>query len=76
MSLCVTYHIIISDILWKKDDPHVLYSCSRDQCLFQHVFIDASRPANNLVPAGIDMDVNGHVSMAIWEKPDKSSIYI
>lgn len=57
-------------IIWRKDDPHVLYSCSRDFYLFQHVFKDAKRPADELVPAGLDMSIHGDISYATLEKPD------
>lgn len=61
---------VATGIIWRKDDPHVLYSSSRDCYLYQHVFKDAKRPADELVPAGLDMSIHGDISYATLEKPD------
>ncbi|KAK3108630.1 hypothetical protein FSP39_012068, partial [Pinctada imbricata] len=63
---------VTTGIIWRRDDPHVIYSCSRDQYLYQHIFIDAHRPANKLVPSGIDMNVTGGIAMAMMEKQEKT----
>lgn len=64
------YFFLYIGIIWRKDDPHVLYSSSRDCYLYQHVFKDAKRPADELVPAGLDMSIHGDISYATLEKPD------
>lgn len=64
------YFSIYLGIIWRKDDPHVLYSSSRDCYLYQHVFKDAKRPADELVPAGLDMSIHGDISYATLDKPD------
>ncbi|XP_048745682.2 GATOR complex protein WDR24-like isoform X1 [Ostrea edulis] len=61
---------VATGIIWRRDDPHVIYSSSRDFYLYQHVFKDAKRPADELVPAGLDMSIHGDISYATLEKPD------
>jgi hypothetical protein len=66
----IIYSYIHQGIIWRKDDPHVIYSSSKDFYLYQHVFKDAKRPADELVPAGLDLSIHGDISYATLEKPD------
>ncbi|XP_069111272.1 GATOR2 complex protein WDR24-like [Argopecten irradians] len=67
---------VTTDIVWKKEDPHMFYSCSKDCTLYQHVFKDAKRPADLVTPSGIDMNLDYMVSHAHGERTlstDKNS---
>ncbi|XP_064614643.1 LOW QUALITY PROTEIN: GATOR2 complex protein WDR24-like [Liolophura sinensis] len=55
-------------LAWKHQDPHVFLSCGRDNTLYQHVFRDAIRPADHIVPAGLDFSLHGAVSFANCDK--------
>ncbi|OWF39356.1 WD repeat-containing protein 24 [Mizuhopecten yessoensis] len=59
---------VTTDIVWKKEDPHMFYSCSKDCTLYQHVFKDAKRPADHVTPSGIDMNLDYTVSHAHGER--------
>lgn len=39
------------------------------------MFKDAKRPADELVPAGLDMSIHGDISYATLEKPDLTGKY-
>lgn len=59
---------ILLGIVWKKDDGHTFYSSGKDNFLYQHVFKDAIRPADKVVPDGLDVSVIGHVTQATKDK--------
>ena len=60
----MNYQMIISGILFKNQDPYVIMSGGKDNYLCQHVFKDAKKPANDLIPAGIALSVEGTVGHA------------
>ncbi|XP_071158267.1 GATOR2 complex protein WDR24-like isoform X1 [Mytilus galloprovincialis] len=59
---------VATGIVWKKDDGHTFYSSGKDNFLYQHVFKDAIRPADKVVPDGLDVSVIGHVTQATKDK--------
>ncbi|PVD30506.1 hypothetical protein C0Q70_09773 [Pomacea canaliculata] len=54
-------------VLW-KDDPHVFLSTGKDQMLIQHLFNDAKRPADSVIPSGIDISIYGDMCHATRDK--------
>lgn len=48
-----------------------MLSGSKDSLLYQHVFRDAKRPGEELVPAGVDISVHGIVGHANSDKQGK-----
>ena len=46
----------------------MMLSGSKDSMLMQHVFRDAKRPGENLVPAGLDLSIHGTVGHANSDK--------
>lgn len=59
---------VATGIVWRKEDGHTFYSCGKDNYLYQHVFKDSVRPADKVVPDGLDISVLGHVSHATKDK--------
>ncbi|KAL8586391.1 hypothetical protein ACOMHN_023006 [Nucella lapillus] len=53
-------------VQWK--DPHVLLSTGKDNMLIQHVFTDAKRPGDHVIPSGLDISVHGDIGLAYREK--------
>ncbi|XP_076468926.1 GATOR2 complex protein WDR24-like [Babylonia areolata] len=49
-------------VQWK--DLHVLLSTGKDSMLIQHVFNDAKRPGDHVIPSGVDISVYGDISLA------------
>ncbi|XP_060562640.1 GATOR complex protein WDR24-like isoform X2 [Ruditapes philippinarum] len=62
---------VTTSMLFKNKDPHVMLSGSKDSYLYQHVFRDAKRPGEELVPAGLDFSVYGTVGHANSDKQGK-----
>ncbi|XP_041367417.1 GATOR complex protein WDR24-like [Gigantopelta aegis] len=60
-------------IVW-KNDPHIFLTSGKDDLIIQHVFKDAKRPADLVVPAGIDMSIDGHISHAYAEKQGSNNV--
>ena len=67
--------VSIEGIVWKKSDPHVFYSSSKDGMLYQHIFKDANRPADKVVPSGLDMNLSGNVLHSHGSKSSQSELY-
>ncbi|XP_046560115.1 GATOR complex protein WDR24-like [Haliotis rubra] len=63
---------VTTGIVW-RDDNHFFLSCSKDGHVIQHMFKDAKRPADNVVPSGIDINITGEISHAYYDKPDSSA---
>ncbi|WAQ94821.1 WDR24-like protein [Mya arenaria] len=61
------------DKMIKNKDPHVMISGSKDSMLSQHVFRDAKRPGEDLVPSGLDLSVHGMVGHANSDRQGKLS---
>ncbi|CAH1788742.1 unnamed protein product, partial [Owenia fusiformis] len=59
---------VVTGIVWKQNDPHVFLSSSKDCTLWQHMFKDASRPANSANPVGLSINIRGDVSHAFSDK--------
>ncbi|KAK6165695.1 hypothetical protein SNE40_022574 [Patella caerulea] len=57
---------VVSSIVWL--DTHIFFTCGKDGYLVQHSFKDAKRPADSVIPSGVDMDLFGHVSHAFGER--------
>ena len=53
--------------MW-KNDPDIFLTSGKDDMIIQHVFKDAKRPADLVVPAGIDISIDGNISHAYAEK--------
>lgn len=64
--ICV-YLVFVAGVLW-KDDPHVFLSTGKDQMLIQHLFNDAKRPADSVIPSGIDISIYGDMCHATRDK--------
>ncbi|XP_052812838.1 GATOR complex protein WDR24-like isoform X1 [Mya arenaria] len=64
---------VTSSLLFKNKDPHVMISGSKDSMLSQHVFRDAKRPGEDLVPSGLDLSVHGMVGHANSDRQGKLS---
>ncbi|XP_052255836.1 GATOR complex protein WDR24-like isoform X2 [Dreissena polymorpha] len=62
-----------TSMMFKNKDPHVMLSASKDSYLYQHVFRDAKRPAEDLVPAGLGISVQGIVGHANSDRQGKLS---
>ncbi|KAL4222635.1 WD repeat-containing protein 24 [Mactra antiquata] len=62
---------VTTSIIFKNKDPYVMLSGSKDSLLYQHVFRDAKRPGEELVPAGVDVSVHGLVGHANSNKQGK-----
>lgn len=62
---------VTTSMVFKNKDPHVMLSGSKDSYLYQHVFRDAKRPGEELVPAGLDLSVYGTVGHANSDKQGK-----
>ncbi|XP_034949561.1 GATOR complex protein WDR24 [Chelonus insularis] len=54
---------VTTGIAW-RGDPHSFISTSRDCTLYHHMFQDATRPASQANPQGIDLNPNGDVGFA------------
>nr|KAG5698058.1 hypothetical protein BaRGS_016706 [Batillaria attramentaria] len=54
-------------LIW-KDEPHTFLSTGKDSMLIQHIFNDAKRPADSVIPAGIDISIHGDFCCAFREK--------
>ena len=70
MSLCAidTLVVMVTGIVWKHNDPHVFLSSSKDSTLYQHMFRDATRPADNANPIGVDINICGDIAHASSDK--------
>ena len=55
-------------IVWKHGDPHTFLSSSKDCMLYQHLFRDATRPADAANPVGIDINPTGSILYASSDK--------
>ncbi|KAJ8314741.1 hypothetical protein KUTeg_006891 [Tegillarca granosa] len=64
----IEHRDVTTGIVWRKEDPHIFYSVSKDSFLYQHVFKDAIRPADKLIPSGLSMNLLGDVSYASENK--------
>ena len=64
---------LVSGIVFRNKDPHVILSGSKDSYLYQHVTRDAKRPGEDLVPAGLDLSVYGTVGHA---NSDRQGMYV
>ena len=53
-------------IQWK--DPHVLLSTGKDSMLHQHIFQNAKRPGDHVIPSGVDISIHGDIGLAYREK--------
>ena len=62
-------------ILFKNQDPHVILSAGKDNYLYQHVFRDARKPANDLIPTGVALSVEGTVGHAFQVKRGENKRY-
>ncbi len=51
----------------------MLLSSSKDCTVYQHMFKDAKRPADEMNPVGFDISVHGDVLSAMSEKISKPS---
>ncbi|ELT99584.1 hypothetical protein CAPTEDRAFT_201741 [Capitella teleta] len=63
----------VTGISWKQNNPHVFFSSSKDSTLYQHMFRDATRPANDANPVGISISVHGSVAYASSDKLNSST---
>jgi hypothetical protein len=52
-----------------------MLSGSKDSFLYQHVFRDAKRPGEELVPAGLDFSVYGTVGHANSDKQGRLFVH-
>ncbi|KAK7484912.1 hypothetical protein BaRGS_00023832 [Batillaria attramentaria] len=59
-------------LIW-KDEPHTFLSTGKDSMLIQHIFNDAKRPADSVIPAGIDISIHGDFCCAFREKNNTTS---
>ena len=59
---------MFSGIVWKHGDPHVFLSSSKDYTVYQHMFRDATRPADNANPVGVHISISGDVAHASSDK--------
>lgn len=64
---------VTTGVVWRRQ-PHVFLSTSRDCTLYQHVFRDALRPANNANPQGVSLNIMGDVMYATRINPSTSSV--
>lgn len=62
---------VTTSIMFKNKDPHVMLSGSKDCFLYQHVFRDAKRPGEELIPSGLDLSVYGVIGHAGSDKQGK-----
>ncbi|KAK2168595.1 hypothetical protein NP493_1217g00028 [Ridgeia piscesae] len=59
---------VVTGIVWKHGDPHTFLSSSKDCMLYQHLFRDATRPADAANPVGIDINPTGSILYASSDK--------
>lgn len=64
---------VATSILFKNQDPHVIVSGGKDNYLYQHVFRDAKKPADDLIPTGVALSVAGTIGHAYQIKKDSVS---
>ena len=60
--------INLTGIVWKKNDPHLFFSSGKDCAVYQHVFRDATRPADKANPVGIDINITGSLAYTAHDK--------
>lgn len=65
---------ITTSIAFRNKDPHIILSGSKDSFIYQHVFRDACRPGEDLVPAGLDINVFGTIGHANSDKQGKINV--
>ncbi|XP_064647525.1 GATOR2 complex protein WDR24-like isoform X2 [Lineus longissimus] len=58
---------VTTGIVWRHD-PHIFLSGSKDNTLYQHMFRDATRPADQANPVGIAMNNYGFIGHACSDK--------
>ncbi|XP_023244800.1 GATOR complex protein WDR24-like [Centruroides sculpturatus] len=58
---------VTTGFVWRQD-PQILLSTSKDCTLYQHVFRDAKRPADQATPIGLDINNFGDISFAASER--------
>lgn len=58
---------LFAGILWRKD-PKILLSVSKDCSLYQHIFKDAYRPADQVNPIAMDLNLFGDVAIAASDR--------
>ncbi|ESP01778.1 hypothetical protein LOTGIDRAFT_139155, partial [Lottia gigantea] len=62
---------VVSSIIWLE--PHMLFTSGKDGFLMQHTFKDAKRPADDVIPAGMDVDIFGNISHAFGDRNGTSN---
>uniref|UniRef100_H2ZMN8 GATOR2 complex protein WDR24 n=1 Tax=Ciona savignyi TaxID=51511 RepID=H2ZMN8_CIOSA len=55
---------VTTGIVWKPNDPEVLFSCSKDGTLVMHAMREAIQPWLNTKTRGLDMGAGGRISLA------------
>lgn len=60
--------VSVAGIVWKHDDPHIFLSSGKDNTVYQHVFRDATRPADAANPVCLDINIWGDLCYATSEK--------
>ncbi len=68
MPMVMNGAVCVVGIVWKHNDPHVFLSSSKDYSLYQHMFRDATRPADNANPVGLGFSITGDVAHASSDK--------
>lgn len=58
---------VTTGIVWKKNDPELLYSCSKDGTLYQHCVKDAYRPSEHCNLSGLALGARGEIAYASTE---------
>jgi len=58
------HHDSPKDIVWKRNDPNVLFSCSKTGQLIMHHMKNAARPADNCKTSGLSFGSCGFVAHA------------
>lgn len=59
-------------LIW-KDEPHTFLSTGKDSMLIQHIFNDAKRPADSVIPSGIDISIHGDICCAFRDKNNSAA---
>ncbi|XP_039248704.2 GATOR2 complex protein WDR24-like [Styela clava] len=55
---------VTTGIAWKKNDPEILFSCSKDGTLYQHSIRDAHRPSEHCNISGLSVSARGYIGHA------------
>ena len=69
MAAFTEHQDVATGMIWHKDSD-ILYSCSKDANLYQHVFHDAIRPAEHAPPVGLGISCWGDVGFACSDQTD------